>query len=117
VILVTTFWLQLEFDGDEQGGCAMSNPNIIGNIIVYVACIVLSGGVIWLIATGQEDTAWHWFRSLPIVVQILLAILTLPWLLAVWVWQTSWGLPVRIMLAGALVLFPLFAFFPRPAGA
>jgi hypothetical protein len=91
----------------------MSTSPTIGNIIVYVVCIGLTIAVAWQILDGRAVDTWHLFRDLPIWLQVILAIVLLPWLLALWVWQTGWALPVRLIVVLGLMVFVLYAFFPR----
>jgi hypothetical protein len=93
----------------------MTTSPIIGNIIVYVVCIGLTIAVAWQILDGRAVDTWHLFRDLPIWLQVILAIVLLPWLLALWVWQTGWALPVRLTVVLSLAVFVLYAFFPRGA--
>ena len=93
----------------------MTTSPIIGNIIVYVICIGLTVAVAWQILDGRTAETWQSFRELPVWLQVILAIVFLPWLLAIWIWQTGWALPVRLVLALGVMVFVLYAFFPRGA--
>jgi hypothetical protein len=42
--------------------------------------------------------AWAAVRALPLVAQLLVWLLLLPWMLALWVFQTGWPLWVRVLL-------------------
>lgn len=94
----------------------MKSSTLIGNIIVYVTCLILSGLVVWQIAHGQASVTWHWFRGFPLVVQLILALVFLPWLAALWVWQSAWPVMLRALVTAGIMLFVLVAFFPRPSG-
>jgi hypothetical protein len=49
------------------------------------------------------------------VVQALVTLLTLPVVLGLWVWQTSWPLWLRLILVIGLAWVTLYTFFPKKA--
>lgn len=55
---------------------------------------------------------WTWVRALPLVVQIVLWLLCLPWMLALWVWNAPWALAVRLVLVVGLLVFTEYLMFP-----
>jgi hypothetical protein len=62
-----------------------------------------------LSSTWQAFRGWHW------LVQALLTLITLPVVLGLWVWQTSWPLWLRLILVVGLAWATLYAFFPARA--
>jgi hypothetical protein len=69
------------------------------------------GGVLWLLFmvamwivffvalyADRLDSVWHWARDLPLVVELVLWLLTFPWLLAAAVWENSWPSWLRVLL-------------------
>lgn len=59
------------------------------------------------------DTMWQSFRSWPLVIQIVVGLVVLPVTLALWIWQTSWPLWLRLILVVGLGLVTIYIFFPR----
>ena len=69
------------------------------------------GGVLWLVlmvgmsiaffvalfADRLEDV-WQWARDLPLLVELVLWLLTFPWLLGTAVWESSWASWLRVLL-------------------
>lgn len=64
-------------------------------------------------AQGSLDDAWRWIRELPLAEQVVVALLTLPVTIGLWVWETSWPLILRLVLVAGIGAWNLYAFFPR----
>ena len=56
--------------------------------------------------------AWHMVRGLPVIVQLALWALLLPWMIALWVWALPWALPLRLVLVVGILLFTNYLLFP-----
>lgn len=87
-------------------------------IINYFAFSVLT--ILWLgfgaallMKPELLDTVWLAFRGFPLVGQALITLLTLPVVLGLWVWQTSWPVWLRLLLMIGLAWVTLYTFFPR----
>lgn len=91
----------------------MQSSQLVGSIIVYAICVGLNIAVVWQILDGNAADTWQSFRGLPIWLQVVLGIGLLPWLLAIWIWQTGWALPIRLILVISILWFVFFAFFPK----
>lgn len=89
-------------------------------LINYVAFAVL--GLLWLgfgaallinpeilQAVWQAFRGWHW------LVQALITLLTMPVVLGLWFWQTTWPLWLRLILVIGLAWVTLYTFFPKKA--
>ena len=53
------------------------------------------------LAVASEDTLadiWHWVGDLPIVAEVLVWFLTLPWMLALAVWEGHWSDAARVLV-------------------
>lgn len=107
---------------------------LVDGIIVPVTGIIpalLSSGVLFLVFAalwigfgaglvlnqGGLDAAWTWIRSLPLLVQGLAWLLFLPVVAALWIWETSWPLVLRLVLVGGLAGWSLMIFLPRSTAA
>jgi hypothetical protein len=75
----------------------------------------LWGSFVTLLAVspGTLDSAYDWLRELPIVWEILMWILTLPWTVAYLAYETSWEHWVRVLLVALVVTVHLGACAPR----
>lgn len=56
--------------------------------------------------------AWVWARSLPLIAQIALWVLLLPWMAALWVWALPLALPLRLLLVVAILVVAEYLLFP-----
>ena len=83
------------------------------SVFVFFAILWIAFGVALLSGQGGLDQAWAWLRSLPFVVQIVVALLILPVAAGLWIWETSWPLVVRLPLVIGLGAWNLYMFFPR----
>src|SRR5215470_12405354 len=77
----------------------------------------LWGSLVTLLAVSpvKLDDAYDWLRALPLVWEVLLWILTLPWAVAYLVYETTWQHWVRVLLVAAIVTAAHAA--RRPAAA
>lgn len=57
-----------------------------------------------------------WFKDRSLVIQIPLGVLFLPWLIGMWVWETSWHVAARSILVTGVAWANVYAFWPRKAG-
>ena len=75
----------------------------------------LWGSFVTLVAVspGTLDDAYDWMRELPLVWELLMWILTLPWTVAYLVFETSWQHWVRVLLVALIVIVHLGACAPR----
>jgi hypothetical protein len=60
---------------------------------------------------------WESFRSWPILGQLTVALLTLPVVLALWIWNTSWPLWLRLVIVLGLAWATVYTFFQKKAQA
>jgi hypothetical protein len=57
--------------------------------------------------------AWRLFRSWNILLQLFVALLVLPVILGLWIWQTRWPIWLRVLLVAGLAWMTIYTFFPR----
>ncbi len=55
---------------------------------------------------------WAWIRQLPLIVQLVMWLLLLPWMIALWVWTQPWALALRLVLVAGILLFTEYLVFP-----
>ena len=60
------------------------------------------------------DDAYDWLTGLPIVWEILMWIVLLPWALAYLVWESSWDQWLRVLVVGLMAAAHLILSAPRP---
>lgn len=63
------------------------------------------------------DQGWQSFRKLPLLIQLILALLALPVVVGLWIWHTTWPFWLRLALVIGLAWMTIYTFFPRlPVG-
>jgi hypothetical protein len=62
---------------------------------------------------GTLDDAYAWLTGLPIVWEILMWIVTLPWTVAYLVYESSWEHWVSVLVVALIVVVHLSIFAPR----
>lgn len=93
--------------------------NLIGfmaeNGVLFVIFAVIWGafgvGLIW--SQGSIDAAWQWVGDLPFILQGVIWLLFLPVLVALWIWETTWPVAVRLLLVIGIGGWNLLVFLPR----
>lgn len=93
---------------------ALSPGEIAFNYFIFGLSTCATAAFAWYLITNPSmlNQAWKWIRALPIIVQLVLWLLALPWMFALWVWSTPWALAVRIVLVVGTLLFAEYLVFP-----
>lgn len=94
--------------GNSIGWMAQSGVLFVLFALIWVAFGV---GLIW--SQGSIDQAWATIRNLPLLVQGVVWLLFLPVMVAVWIWETTWPLAVRLLLVVGIAGWNLMIFLPR----
>lgn len=89
--------------------------NLIGGAIIFGVVLVLwiAFGAVLIFNAGSLDDLWQSFRDQPLLVQVIGWIVLLPWLIGLWVWETTWPLVARVVVVAGLAVATIFMFFPR----
>ena len=61
---------------------------------------------------SSVDELWVWFKGHSLVLQVPLGILFLPWLIGMWIWESTWSLAARSALVVRIAWANLYSFFP-----
>ena len=87
----------------------------VENGVAFVVFALIWVGFGWalIVSQGSLDQAWQWVRSLPLVVQGLVWLLFLPALIALWVWETTWPIIMRLVVVAGLAWWSLMIFLPK----
>jgi hypothetical protein len=88
-------------------------PYVGGAAFAIFALLWIAFGAALIFNPGGLDAAWTWLRDLPVVLQAVVALLLLPVVAGLWIWETSWPLLLRLALVGGLAALNLYLFFPR----
>ena len=79
--------------------------------IFAVIWIAFGAALIW--SQGSVDAAWQAVQDLPWFLEILVWLLFLPVMVALWIWETTWPLALRLLLVIGIGAWNLFIFLPR----
>lgn len=55
---------------------------------------------------------WAWARSLPVLLQLALWLLCLPWMVALWIWSLPWAFAIRFALVLGVLIFTEYLVYP-----
>jgi hypothetical protein len=91
----------------------MTNRVINISAFAILTLLWLAFGAALLLNRGMLDTGWQMFTNWPLIGQAVVALLLLPVVIALWIWETSWPLLVRLVLVAGLAWVTLYMFFPR----
>jgi len=85
------------------------------SVAAFGAFVVLWAAFTYALIWSQVslDQAWEGIRGLPLILQAIVALLLLPVVAGLWVWDTTWPLVVRLALVGGLGVVNLYMFLPR----
>ena len=83
-------------------------------VIVFFTAVVLWGAfaAALLVSPSSIHELWAWFKDQSLVAQVPLGILFLPWLIGMWIWESSWSIVARGVLVGGVAWANLYSFFP-----
>ena len=86
--------------------------------IFFVAAILwVAFGALLISRQGDLGDLWSNFRGQHWLLQGIEFVLLLPWVLALWIWNTGWVLWIRIVLVLGLAWVNLVMFWPWPGGS
>jgi hypothetical protein len=101
-------------------GCGLVVALVTSATSVFNVLIWLLFTVLWIafaaalaFSPATLDDVWHAVRGKPLLVQGVAWLLFLPIMVALWIWEQTWALPVRLVLVIATGAWNLFLFFPR----
>jgi hypothetical protein len=91
------------------------NTDLIISIFAFTVLTLLwlVFGIALLLNREFLDRAWRLFRSWNRLIQLFVALLVLPVVLGLWIWQTRWPGWVRLVLVAGLAWMTEYTFFPR----
>lgn len=79
--------------------------------VFAVIWVAFGAALIW--SQGSVDAAWQAIRDLPLLIEGLVWLLFLPVMVALWIWETSWPVALRLLLVISIGAWNLFIFLPR----
>jgi hypothetical protein len=99
---------------DVRAACVPTATQVPGSTF-FALMAGLWGSFVTLLAVspGTLDDAYEWLTGLPIVWEILMWILTLPWAVAYLVYDASWAHWLRVAVVALIVLVHLGITAPK----
>ncbi len=92
------------------------NNRVINYLAFAILTLLWLGfGAALLMKPEMLNFIWQAFRGWPLVGQLLVALLTLPVVLGLWIWNTSWPFLLRLILVIGLAWVTVYTFFPKRA--
>jgi hypothetical protein len=69
-----------------------------------------------LAVTSEHTLAaiWDWVRGLPLVLELVVWLLTFPWMLALAVWESAWSDAARLLVVLTIATAWTLMSIPRP---
>jgi hypothetical protein len=94
-------------------------PVLLSSGILFVVFLGLwvAFGAGLVVNQGGLADAWAWIGGLPLLLQGVAWLLFLPVVAALWAWETSWPLVIRLVVVAGLCGWSLMIFLPRSAQA
>jgi hypothetical protein len=91
------------------------NTDLLISILAFTILTLLWIGFGAALLLNREllDQTWRLFRSWNILIQLFVALLALPVVLGLWIWQTRWPIWLRLLLVAGLAWTTEYTFFPR----
>lgn len=91
------------------------NTDVLINILAFtiLTLLWLGFGAAMLFDRERLPKAWRLFRGWNLFLQLFMALLALPVVLGLWIWQTRWPGWVRLVLVAGLAWMTEYTFFPR----
>ena len=91
------------------------NTDLLINTLAFTVLTLLwlGFGAALLFDRQLLPKVWGQFRGWNIFVQLFVALLVLPVVLGLWIWQTRWPAWVRLVLVLSLAWMTEYTFFPR----
>jgi hypothetical protein len=91
------------------------NTDLLLSVLAFVVLTLLWFGFGAALLLNQEllDRTWRRFRSWNLFLQLLVALLVLPVVLGLWIWQTRWPAWLRLVVVAGLAWMTEYTFFPR----
>jgi len=99
-------------DGTTTQATATSTLAVSGIMFGIATLVTLAFGYALVADQSRLADAWTWIRELPLMLQIGMWLLLLPWMAALWVWALPLALPVRVILVVAILAAAEYVLFP-----
>jgi hypothetical protein len=110
---------QMALDETKGRAANVAVPTQVPGSTFFALMAGLWGSFVTLLAVSPEtlDDAYAWLTGLPLVWEILMWIVTLPWTVAYLVYDSSWEHWLRVLVVVLIVVVHLGITAPKAAWA
>ena len=63
-----------------------------------VSIFWIAFAVLWSFDSSVLGSIFHWIQGIPLILEIIVWIVFLPWVFSLWIWQTSLALWLRVII-------------------
>lgn len=92
---------------------AASSTLLVSGIMFGISALVtLAFGCALIADPSRLVAAWVFARNLPLLVQIVLWLIFLPWMVALWVWSLPLATGVRVAIVVIILVTAEYLLFP-----
>jgi len=97
----------------KEGTTNQASTLMVSGIMFGISALVtIAFGYALIADQSLLTSAWTWVRELPLIVQIGMWLLFLPWMIALWVWTLPVALGLRVALVVAILAVAEYLLFP-----
>jgi len=75
-----------------------------------VTILWIAFAALWIFSADTLGHIHNWIQNLPLVLEIIIWIIFLPWVGSLWIWESSWALWLRILLMVVIALVTIGGF-------
>lgn len=91
-----------------------TSPASFGARLWFIWMVAMWVAFFVLLLSNRLDGIWHAILQLPLVVEIILWVVFLPWMLGMAVWTSSWADGLRVVLVLCFAAGWTIVSIPRP---
>ncbi len=86
----------------------------IFSVTVFGLATLASAAMAYYLFTDPSKLSelYAWIRSLPILVQLVIWLLCLPWMIALWIWSMPWAFALKFVLVLGILVFTEYLMWP-----
>ncbi len=110
----TTTTTQTATTAAEVAKKAPTSTELAFNYLMFGLSTIATVAFAYYLFTNPAmlNDAWAWVRQLPLVVQLVMWLLFLPWMIALWIWVQPWAVALRLVLVLGTLGFAEYLLFP-----
>lgn len=105
--------LEVRAMSEQVRGSPIWSSRPVGGIVWFVWMVGMWVTFFWLLFANGLDEVWRAVTGLPILIEIVVWIVFLPWMLGTWVWTGPWPDWVRVALVLCFAIGWTLVSIPR----